>query len=214
MHRAGIVVLFLAVASCGGTGGAASDSALIVGEWADAEVSTVCITGEEDYGVPGGIAPVQEGVSGLFAVEAVVASGCDATITVETTGSARSATYDWRDPITGAVTSRLFTGATVEGTLSLTGSDRPALTAEIANTRMPPSSWNSALGRPTAASSAPFWKAARPEVCSVLWGWFQTSDEAAVRAMIPGLLLDETTVANLRAEGVIPEGVPGPFPCG
>lgn len=199
------------VAACGG--GAGSRSVLVVDDWGGAELTTVCVTGQEDYGVSGGITPVQEGLRGLFAAETIVDSGCDATIAVTTTGRARSATYDLGDPVTGAPTSRLFTGADVAGTLTLTAPDRPTLTAEIAGSRFPPASWNTMMGRPSSAASAPFWTAARPEVCLVLWGWFRTSEVAAVRVIVPGLLIDEDTVAQLRADGVIPEDAPGPFPC-
>jgi hypothetical protein len=147
MRVIGAAVLVLAVSACGAEASDGSPS-LVVGDWGDAAISTVCVTGEEDYGLGlSTVTPVQEEIAALFADGFVADDGCDATITVLVTGSASARTYTIQSGDEPPRSERLFTGADVQGTMSLTGQGQQPLTAPIAGLRYPPSSFKGVAGQ-------------------------------------------------------------------
>jgi hypothetical protein len=169
----GIAVLLLAVSSCAST--ESSDSSrLVVGAWDSKTVSTLCVEGEEDYGSGANeVTPVQEGVASFFGAM-VVDDGCDATITISLTGEARSATYD--TPNSPESQLLLYTGAGVQGAMSLTADGESPLNVSIGGTRSPPQSIVQGGGNPRAPLGAPFWGAAYDSVCIALQHWFGADD--------------------------------------
>jgi hypothetical protein len=215
MRVIGPAVLVLAVSACGGEASDGSPS-LVVGAWGDAAISTVCVTGEEDYGLSlNTVTPVQEGIAALFADGFVADDGCDATITVLVTGSASSRTYTIQSGDAPPRSELLYTGAEVQGTMSLTGVGRQPLTAPITGLRYPPSSFKGVAGlvaMPSSPDVAPYWEAVRPEVCAAMWDWFDATDPQVAGAVLGNLLItDEDTVANMKASGEIPAGAEGPY---
>lgn len=168
----------LALAGCGGTGDQASDEGsatpLVVEDWQGKAVSTLCVEGEEDYGSgPNAATPVQEGIASFFS-DIVIDDGCDATITVALVGEARSATYSLDSP--GSQGIEFYTGAEVDGTMSLTAEGELPLSVSVGGYVSPPSSLTEGGHNPRAPLGAPFWGAAYYDVCAVLQQWFGADD--------------------------------------
>jgi hypothetical protein len=145
-----------------------------VGDWDDATVSALCVEGEEDYGFGlNATTPIRDRIASLFG-DIVVEDGCDATITVSASGKALSATYAVPEsPGSGVV---FYTGAEVQGTISLKAEGESPLTATIAGYRSPPRSLTVGAINPRAPEGAPFWGVVYGNVCLVLQRWFGADD--------------------------------------
>jgi hypothetical protein len=192
MRGVGVAVLLLVVSSCAPTESSVS-SALVVDDWDGKAVSTLCVSGEEDYGSgPNAATPVQEGIASFFG-DIVVDDGCDATIRVSLVGEARSATYN--NPDSPGSRLLLYTGAEVEGTMSMSADGKSLLTAPIAGYVSPPQSIDAGASTPRAALGAPFWGAAYDRVCKVLQHWFGADDPNLSPCPEP-VIVTFTTVAG------------------
>ena len=198
MRVLGTAVLLLAVSSCAATEPNDS-SALVVADWDNTIVSALCVEGEEDYGSgPNAVTPIQEGIASFFG-DIVVDQGCDATITASLTGEALSATY--KDPDSPGSRLLLYTGAEVQGTISLKAEGESPLTATIAGYLAPPHSIAQGGWNPRAPGGAPFWGAAYDDVCRVLQRWFGVHDPHLSHCPQPATsaVADLTTVPGVPA---------------
>lgn len=151
----------------------------VVDAWDGALVGSICLEGEEDYGSGiNAFTPVRDGIDQVL-ISRVVDEGCDATLTVFVSGRARSANY---------TSGRLYTGAEVQGTLSLTAPGRTPLVAEIAGEKEPPARLSLPPGfePPRTEAEAPIWDVIRDSVCTALGGWFNGETSTAGLYGCPG----------------------------
>ncbi len=151
----------------------------VVDAWDGALIGSICLEGEEDYG--GGtnaFTPVRDGLEQVLLLK-VVDEGCDATLTVFVSGRARSANY---------TTGRLYTGADVQGTMSLTAPGRVPLLAEIGGEKDPPARLSLPPGfdPPRTEAEAPIWDVIRDSVCLALGDWFNRETSTAGLYGCPG----------------------------
>lgn len=191
-----IGVSLILVQACSGDGsdGAVNGSttALVVDDWGGKTVSALCVGGEEDYGsAPGAATDVQEGIASLIGA-IVVDDGCEATITVSLVGEARSATY--ANPESPGTQVMLYTGAAVQGTISLTADGEVPLTRSIRGSVATPPSITVGFGARD-PSGAPFWGAVHDSVCRVLQRWFG-ADDPSLSACPEQVTVTFTTVAG------------------
>ncbi len=131
----------------------APGAAVMVEGWEDAEVSVICLAIAERYPQTGDgfSGPVMEMARGLLSELkfSLTDQGgeCDATLTVDVTGTALGDSYQ--------ESGFLFTGASYEGTLALSGDGRPEVTRAVGATLSPPFS-AFFLRPPTEPQDAPF----------------------------------------------------------
>jgi hypothetical protein len=171
MREICLVALVVAVSACGdGAPTNGTGPSLVVGAWDGAVVSSLCVTGEEDYGAgKNAFTPLQDGLSQVLPDGVVVAEGCDATVTVITTGRPRSATY------TGAQSGTFYSGAQVSGFLVLGTPGRDDLVATVDAEMQPPDKLDARLASRT-PQGAPYWSAAWGDVCRAVLDWFADTD--------------------------------------
>lgn len=178
-----LAVLMVVLSACAGGEAVVATTVppqtFVVDAWDGALIGSMCVVGEEDYGSGNNaFTPVRDGIDQVLFIE-MVDEGCDATLTVFVAGRARSATY---------TTGRLYTGAEVQGTMSLTAPGRPPLVAEIGGKKEPPASLSLPPGfePPRTEAEAPIWDVIRDSVCMALGDWFNRETSTAGLYGCPG----------------------------
>jgi hypothetical protein len=145
---------------------------LRVAAWDDAVISSLCIETTEDYDRIANRTPIREGLADAFrdddvGVE-VVQAGCDAVLTVAATGRPLSASY------TG---NTLFTGASVNGTVTLSAAGATSLEASFSGHKPTPNSvtYFDSADLPREPWQAPLWDVASDGICTAFTQWFSDS---------------------------------------
>jgi hypothetical protein len=158
-------------------------AAIRIGPWDGQEIDSVCLESIETYTewitvleqdqlqplevvVAQGTTPVRDAIAAGFAdgALAVVTSGCDATLLVEIEGEVMSAGY------TAGV---LYTGADIQGRLTLTAEGKPTLTASLQARSDPPETYVllQVESLPDDPEDSPILDTIEDDLCAVFESW-------------------------------------------